>query len=241
METILIRERYKVVRILYAAEDYMLAEAVDIQDRDTPVCLVNLYGGELLHRYGKIYVDLHPERCPAFQRVFLEKKTLVSVFSDAGGEPIDRLFFRGDRWNWRERLDCAEQLLYAALLLEDLPSEIGCAALRSENVLISDRGKSVRLRFAVFPMPEMNGRELALMAGDQVRKILPGRMTAPEEELAFLKRLRQGAYPSVVAMYSAWREARGTIQAAYEEWEQKHLLQKGLTLLKRVVKRRRAA
>ena len=30
METILIRERYKVVRILYTAEDYVLAEAVDI-------------------------------------------------------------------------------------------------------------------------------------------------------------------------------------------------------------------
>ena len=239
METILIRERYKVVRILYTEKDYALAEAVDIQDRDTPLCLINLYEGELLHRYGRIYADLRPERCSAFQRVFLEKKTLAAVFSDQKGIPIDRLFYQRDRWNWRERLEYAEQMLHAALLLEDIPPEVGCAALRSENILFSPGGGTVALRFAVLPMEQMNGRELALLAGDQVRKILPGRLTAPETELAFLEKVRRGAYPSIVALYSAWREARGEIQAGYEEWENKNWVQKGKTLLKRVVKRRR--
>ena len=36
MESMLIRERYKIVRILWSQPGYALAEAVDIQDRETP-------------------------------------------------------------------------------------------------------------------------------------------------------------------------------------------------------------
>ena len=240
METILIRERYKVVRILYTAEDYVLAEAVDIQDRETPVCLVNLYGGALLHRYGRIFADLRAERCAPFRRVLLEKDTLAAVFDHCPGVPIDRLFYRKDKWHWLDRIDYAEQLLHEALLLEDLPPEIGCAALRSDNVQIFPRDKKLALQFAVLPMEKMNRRELALLAGDQVRKILPGRLSAPDAEFFFLLELRQGAYPSMVALYSSWREIRGQIQAGYEEWEKKSWLGKGVTLLKRAFKRRRS-
>ena len=58
MESILIRERYKVVRVLCAFEEYACVEAVDIQERETPVCLINLYEGELFYRYGKIYASM---------------------------------------------------------------------------------------------------------------------------------------------------------------------------------------
>ena len=234
----MIRERYKIVRILYQREEYMLAEAVDIQDRETPVCLINLYTGSLLHRYGRIYADLRPEQCAAFHRVFLEGKTLAAVFSDCGGIPIDRMFFKGDKWRWPERLEYTELLLHAALLLEELPPEIGCAVLRSENVLFPAYRRAVELRYAVLPMGEMNRRELALMAGDHVRKILPGGLTAPDEEIVFRGRLRD--CPTMVALYSAWREANGKIQAGYEEWEKKTWFKKGFILLKRAVKRRRS-
>lgn len=240
METILIRERYKIVRILYTAEDYILAEAVDIQDRETPLCLLNLYSGALLHRYGRLYADLRTEQCASFQWVFLEKDTLAAVFSDCKGIPIDRVFYRKDKWHWTDRLDYTEKLLHEALMLEDLPPEIGCAALRSENVRILPTRRAVALRYAVLPMGEMNRRELALLASDQVRKLLPGRLSAPDAELVFLNRLRQGVYPSLVTLYSAWREIRPEIQADYEVWEKKKWLGKGITLLKRAFKRRRS-
>ncbi len=238
MESILIRERYKIVQVLYSSDEYLLAEAVDIQDRERPLCLMNLYGGRLFHRYGRLFADLRREQCPDFQRAFLEKDTLAAVFSDQRGTPIDEVFFRGDRRQWQERLEWAELLLHAALLLEALPPEIGCAALRSENVLFSLQGKKVRLRFAIFPMEEMNRRELALMAGDQVRKILPGRLNAPDEELAFHRRMRRGEFMSVVALYSAWRETSVQIRSGYEEWEKKNWIQKALTMLKRAVRGR---
>ena len=240
METILIRERYKIVRILYTAEDYILAEAVDIQDRETPLCLINLYSGALLHRYGRIYADLRTEQCAPFQWAFLEKDTLAAVFSDCKGIPIDQVFFRKDKWHWTDRIEYTEQVLHAALMLEALPPEIGCAALRSENVRVLPNQRTMALRYAVLPMGEMNRREMALLAGDQARKILVGRLTAPDEELFFRDQLRQGAYPSLVALYSAWREIRGQIQEGYETWEKMSWLRKGITLLKRAVKRRRA-
>lgn len=93
METILIRERYKVVRVLRAFEGYACVEAVDIQDRETPVCLVNLYEGEQFHRYGKIYASMKQEDCPALRRFFLDGQTVVAVFEDSKGVNIDDLFY----------------------------------------------------------------------------------------------------------------------------------------------------
>ena len=58
MDGILIRERYKVVQVLWRAENYAAVEAVDIQERENPTLLMNLYGGELLHRYGEIYAGM---------------------------------------------------------------------------------------------------------------------------------------------------------------------------------------
>ena len=238
METILIRERYKIVRILYETDDYMLAEAVDIQDRETPVCLINLYAGALLHRYGRIYAGLQGGQFTAFQRVFLERETLAAVFSDSRGLPIDRMFFKGDGWKWPERMEYAELFLNAALRLEEVPPEIGCAVLQADNVLFPTYQRAVELRFAVLPMEEMNRRELALLAGDHLRKILPDGLKVQDEEHAFLGKLQD--FQTLVSLYSAWREARGEIQAGYEEWESKGLIKKGITLLKRAVKRRRS-
>ena len=61
MESLLIRERYKIVRVIAMQPDYALLEAVDISDRETPSCLLNLYEGELLHRYARICSGIRKE------------------------------------------------------------------------------------------------------------------------------------------------------------------------------------
>lgn len=45
METVMVRGRYKIVRVLEAGDDYAFAEAVDITERETPVRLLNIYEG----------------------------------------------------------------------------------------------------------------------------------------------------------------------------------------------------
>ena len=42
MEALLVRERYKVVRVLRAEECYAFAEAVDILDREKGTCLLKI-------------------------------------------------------------------------------------------------------------------------------------------------------------------------------------------------------
>ena len=48
MDTLLVRERYKLVRVLETRENYACAEAVDILDREKRSCLLNIYEGPLL-------------------------------------------------------------------------------------------------------------------------------------------------------------------------------------------------
>ena len=184
MKSLLIRERYKVVRVIDTQPGYALLEAVDISDRETPSCLLNLYEGELLHLYARILTGIRKEECPAFRGMFLEQGTLVAAFDRNSGEPIDRLFYRGDEWSWQDRLSAAELLLHRALSLANLPPEVSCAALFSDNLLFNMTELRVDIRWMLRPMEDMNAREAALMAGDQVKKILPRTLRAGPAERA---------------------------------------------------------
>ena len=105
MDTVMVRERYKIVRVLEAENDYAFAESVDITERETPVRLLNIYEGEWLPVYARIFSDL--QDCPAFCEAFLVEDSLVAAFLPCRGVEIDRVFYRGADWSWRDRLDFA--------------------------------------------------------------------------------------------------------------------------------------
>ncbi len=237
MRTLMIRERYKVVRVIDLQQDYALLEAVDISDRETPSCLLNLYSGELLHTYARIYAGVREEDCPAFRGMFLERGTLVTVFDCSSGEKIDRLFFRGDKWPWEERMGIAELLLHRALSIANLPPELSCAALLSDNVLIDLNNRRVNLRWKMVPMESMNPRETALLATDQVKKILPRTLRAGREEQRFLDQLEEGSFPTVVALYGRWRDAQETILEERAKFAKKGLIRRAIILLGRAIRR----
>ncbi len=237
MDSLLIRERYKVVRVIAAQPDYALLEAVDISDRETPSCLLNLYEGELLHRYARICAGIRKEDCPAFRGMFLEKGTLVAAFDRSSGEPIDRLFYRGDEWKWEDRLEYAELMLHRALTFANLPPEVSCAALLSDNLLIDLKNKRVNIRWMLQPMEEMNAREAALIAADQVRKILPPSLRAGKEEQKWMDQLEAGTLRNVVALYGAWRESADAIREEREAFERKGFVRRGLIMLGRAIRR----
>ena len=239
METMLIRERYKVVRVIARQSDYAALEAVDISDRETPSCLLNLYEGTRLRQYARICSSIRKEECPAFRGMFLERGTLVAVFDLSAGEPIDTLFRRGDSWSEEDRLLYTEKLLHQALSLANLPPEMGCAALLSDNVLIEPKEHRVSIRWKLAPMEEMNPRETALLAADQVKKILPRTLKAGKEEVRFLDDLEAGSFRNVVSLYSRWREAEQAIRDEREEFQRKSFIRRGLIMLGRVFRRRR--
>ena len=240
MGTLLIRERYKVVRALYAQQDYAFVEAVDIQERETPIRLLNLYEGELLHRYGRLCAGLRAEDWPGFRGMFLSGETLAVVFDPCGGTEIDRVFYQGDSWSWQDRLTFAGLVLHRALEMANLPPELSCAAMLSENLLVDPGSRTVRSRCMLRPLGEMNPRELALLAGDQVKKILPRQWNAPAAQLSFLDELDRGTFRSIIPLYARWREAEGAIRAEREEFEKKNVIGRGLTLLRLRLKRWKA-
>lgn len=231
----LVRERYKVVRVTDSREDYAFAEAVDILDREMSGCLLNLYEGPLLRRYLDCFD--HLSGCPAFQGMFLEGESLVAVFQDCAGVPIDQVFYLGDSHSWQERLFYAGALFQAVLNLADLSPEVACALLLSENVRVDQTNRRICLRFHVVPMEEMNAREAAYLAGDQARKILRPRWTSPREELELLDELERGSCTSPVQLYALWRSRGGEIREAYEALYKKNFVRRWCSLLVGRVKR----
>lgn len=231
----LVRERYKVVRVTDCRENYAFAEAVDILDREMGGCLLNLYEGPLLRRYLPCFDRL--EGSPAFQGMFLEGESLVAVFRDCGGDPIDQVFYLGDKHSWAERLHYAGQLFQQVLNLADLPAEMACALLLSENVRVDLVNRRIGLRFHAVPMGKMNPREVAYLAGDQARKILHARASSPREELDFLDELEQGSCAGPVQLYALWKKREAAIREAYEALEKKNIVRRWCSLLVSRVRR----
>lgn len=229
MESMLVRERYKVVRVTDSREDYAFAEAVDILDREMSGCLLNLYEGPLLRRYLDCFDRL--EGCAAFREMFLEGESLVAVFQDCGGVPIDQVFYQGDSHSWLDRLYYAGELMQQVLNLSDVPAEVACALLLSENVRVDANNRKICLRFHAVPMEGMNPRETVYLAGDQVRKILRPRFASPRAELELLDELERGTCTGPVQLFALWRSREPEIREAYETLEKKNFVRRWCSLL----------
>ena len=234
METMLIRETYKMIRVLDTKEDYAFLECVNIRDREKRACLLNLYEGDLL----PVYLDLYDRagNWPAFKEVFLAGNTLVSVVDPVKGEPIDQVFYRGADLPWQNRLELAEQLLHKALTLSELPAQMACAAMLSENLLVDLTEQQIHIRWHLVPMEEMNSRELVYLTVDQLQKILLERLNIPQAERDFMDLLKSGTCTSVVQLYSLWREWQGVILAGYQELEKQSIVRRWLGNLWRMIK-----
>ena len=234
MESIIVRNKYKIIRVITAESDYAFAEAVDITEREAPLRWLNFYECPLLPVFTRYFSNMSP--CAAFCEMFLAGDCLVAAFRPYTGVPIDELFYQGAQWNWKDRITFTEQLLHETLLLADLPPAISCAALLSENVLVQEQDKKIAFRFHVYPMEKMNPRELALLAADQARKILSRSQGKAEYE--FIRVLETQPFLSIVPLYIAWRHAAKNIMAEYEALEQKNNIQKQILFFKENCKRK---
>ena len=234
METMLIKEQYKVVRALDVREDYAFLETVDIKDREKSACLLNLYEGNLLPVYLDVFDRL--KGCPGYRGAFIADGSLAAVFEHTEGTSIDQVFYRGAKIGWQTRLEFAELLLHSALSMANDPPEVSCAAMLSENVLTDLTGGRLRFRRKILPMEGMNSRELVYLTVDQLEKILIRRFESPLVELEFLQRLADGECRSVVRLYALWREYKDAIAAAYEANEKKNILKRWISNLWNCVK-----
>lgn len=224
----LIRERYKVIRVLYAERDYAALQAVDIQSREKESYLLNVYEGEYLKPYLNHFVSLRG--CDAYRDMFLWDGSLVVVFTYREGIGIDQVFYCGVKLDWRLRMGVARALFHQALAMSGFPPQISCAAFLSENIQILQEEPGLTVNYAVRPLEEMNDRELVFLLTDQIQKILLPRWDAPREERRFLRTLCSGNFPTVVAVYGKWSSEQPKIQEEYERIEKKNVLARNLYL-----------
>ncbi len=216
MEPYLIRGQYKVVQVLYAEPDYAALGAVDIQDREKPQVLLNVYEGSCLRRFIRAYDKI--KKCPALKRVFIEKESLVAVFPFEQGQDIDSVFQRGVKLDWKFRLSAAGDLMEQALRMADYPPEVVCPMLLSEQVRVFPQERRLVLRWLIRPMEEtLNEREVAMLLDDQLRKLLLRRWDSPISERKFLRELGSGRAGTVLEMYACWKKACPEIRAEYEK------------------------
>ncbi|MGN0706437.1 MAG: hypothetical protein ACI4JC_00340 [Faecalibacterium sp.] len=232
MGPLLIRERYKVVQVLDAAPDYAALCAVDIRQREKPQVLLNVYEGACLRKYLRLYQGL--QDCPAFQGAFIERGALVAVFPMEKGVGIDEVFQRGLAVPWELRLAAADDLMAQALRLSELPPELACPTLLSGQVRVFPQERRLALRWLVRPMDcALNERELLLLLGDQLHKLLLPRWDAPQTERDFLCEMEAGRFSCMVDLYAHWRALLPRLREEYETLEAMHTLSRFLRLAKR--------
>ena len=229
MESLLIRQRYKVTLVIHAGDSYAALEAVDILDREQKAFILNVYEGELIKPYLELFSRLR--HCPEYREIFTSDDSLVAVFDKYGGKSVDEVFYKGADIPWQRRLDCAQWLLYKAVTMWDQPPELSCAGFFSDNLRVLPEPEIFGMNFALRPEPELNSREMLFLLADQVKKILKDSWDSPPEQRRFVRALSDGEYTSAVELYSHWLGLKPVLQGEYERIYSKRALGRKIYLL----------
>lgn len=230
----LIRSTYKVERVLYAESDYAAVIAIDVTERQRHDVLLNIYEGANARSFARCFDRL--QHCPEFKEIFITSGALIAVFAYTDARDIDAWFMKGSAIGWRERLDAAESLLHRAMLIFDLPTQVACSALLSENLGFKP-GTGFVVNFRVQPAQDATAAEFMALLGEQLRKILVPRLEAPDAEIAFVRQVCAGSYASMASLYSRWRMVKKELEADYEALYATGGLPRALTLAKRWLRR----
>jgi len=226
----LILGQYKVIRVLRMQEDYAAVLAVDILDRMQTVRLLNIYEGKAARRYAAVFNSIR--HCQEFIGTRLLGESLIAVFSWREAPLIDTVFNGNSKQDWRTRLDYAEMLFHLVLNLWDQPSELGCAALLSENLCVSVKDRRMFSNFCITPTDlTLPQRELVCLASDHAKKILFQNWKTELPERRFMFDLVHGRWKDAIQLNSAWNVARVQIEEAYEARAKKLFIVRNISLL----------
>lgn len=208
----IIKERYKVIRVLKLEEHYAALHAVDITARSNEQYIVNVYDGDLVKPYVGYFSTA--QRCPGFVEMFVRDGSLAAVFRYSDGQDMDLFFRRGNSLSGRECIEYADRLFDEALAVSDLSPYISCPLMLSSQLRPDPEDKKIRMKYVIEPMRDMNERELALLLRDQIVRILDIRFTTCMAVRKYVRNLRRSNVYTVAQMCSEWRSLRKTM---YEE------------------------
>ena len=248
--------RYKLIRRLRAAEGYEAYSALDIEVSTRPQVLLNIYSGaEAIRRMVPLFYGMDARVCPDFVRGYTEDARFTAVFRLHEGEAFGAVFPpRGASLEGGERRALAESLLHAALECAAMPPALLVPLLREENLAVRKKERRISLNCILPPTaggaageggapgegdppregdaPREGDPPLAL--SPLLERVLRRPWRAPDEQIDFLDRAAQGEYPSVGALYSAWRALLPLLEA---DEARTRLLERVFRFLKRSFRR----
>lgn len=242
--------RYKLIRRLRAAEGYEAYSALDIEVSTRPQVLLNIYSGaEAIRRMVPLFYGMDAGVCPDFVRVYTEDARFTAVFRLHEGEAFGAVFPpRGASLEGGERRALAESLLHAALECAAMPPALLVPLLREENLAVRKKERRIALNCILPPAaggaageggapregdaPGEGDAPLAL--SPLLERVLRRPWRAPDEQIDFLDRAAQGDYPTVGALYSAWRALLPLLEA---DEARTRLLERVFRFLKRSFRR----
>lgn len=248
--------RYKLIRRLRAAEGFEAYSALDIEVSTRPQVLLNIYSGaEAIRRMVPLFYGMDAGVCPDFVRVYTEDARFTAVFRLHEGEAFGAVFpRRGASLEGGERRALAESLLHAALECASMPPALLVPLLREENLAVRKKERRIALNCILPPAAggaagegdppregDAPGEGDAPREGDAplalsplLERVLRRPWRAPDEQIDFLDRAAQGEYPSVGALYSAWRALLPLLEA---DEARTRLLERVFRFLKRSFRR----
>lgn len=248
--------RYKLIRRLRAAEGYEAYSALDIEVSTRPQVLLNIYSGaEAIRRMVPLFYGMDAGVCPDFVRVYTEDARFTAVFRLHEGEAFGAVFpRRGASLEGGERRALAESLLHAALECAAMPPALLVPLLREENLAVRKKERRIALNCILPPAaggaagegdapgegdPPREGDapgegDAPLALSPLLERVLRRPWRAPDEQIDFLDRAAQGDYPTVGALYSAWRALLPLLEA---DEARTRLLERVFRFLKRSFRR----
>ena len=227
--------RYKRIRRLQEAEGYEAFSALDIEVSTRPLLLLNVYaGGAAPRRMVPLFYGMDKAVCPDYVRSFTEDGRFTAVFVLHEGEEFDACFpLRGGDMEAEEREDCAESLLHAALECAAMPKDLLCELFASQNLVVDRKARSVFVNCLLPPADASQSATCTL--GQRLSRILRRPWSATDAQIDFLDAAEAGAYASIAALYSAWRELLPVMRE--DRRGKGRLLEKAFRFLKRSWKR----
>ncbi len=209
----LIQERYKIEYKLKESRDYEAYRAVDIEDREKKVYILNVYSGENVKKYVKLFHDL--KNCPEYKGEFVIGSKLAAVFEYKTGEELNNIFKKKAMLSQDYRFKSVEQILNIGLIAESFPELLKKSMVEYRNFQVKQTSERIDMNFMIDPNSYSD--DYLDVLTDAIRRMLPKSFSEPIEERRFFLSLKRKPVKDGIELYSRWKKAFPAIRKEYDQ------------------------
>ena len=209
----LIQGKYKIECTLRASEDYVAYRAVDIEDREKKSVILNVYSGQYVKEFVKVFHDLG--NCGDYKGMFLYDGKIASIFKWNTGENFSQIFKKKADLSIEYRMKSGDQLFHIGLLVDSYPEEIRRSVLCDDNFRVKQASEEIVLNFLI--SPDKKHVSVAKVIESKVRTVFPRGFTVPIVQREFFLSLEEKPPEDGKELFERWREYKEPIADAWKK------------------------